>query len=169
MHDLKLDVPSLVSLIWSIQPLLIGSASHKAASKLPPAVPSLLLAAPLATEQIMDFRHTLRSSGVLLDGKACMSGDNQSVMTGSTIPRSSLNKCHNAPLHHRVREAIASDVSWFFHVSGKMNPANVLAKFCGHLVFWPLIQPHLFWHGKPSKFSSKPTTKLIQGSHCAQR
>jgi hypothetical protein len=118
---------------------------------------SEFVAARLATEQIMDLRYTLRSLGAPLDGKAYMFGDNASVITSSTIPHSSLNKRHNALSYHRVREAIASDILWFFHIPGKVNPADVLTKFCGHAVFWPLIKPYLFWRGKPSKFPFEPT------------
>ncbi len=112
---------------------------------------SEFVAARIATEQIMDLRYTLRMMGVPLDGKAYMFGDNQSVITSGTIPHSSLNKRHNALAYHRVREAIASDVIWFFHISGTINPADVLTKFLGHAGFWPLIKPFLFWRGEPSQ------------------
>jgi hypothetical protein len=117
---------------------------------------SEFVAARLATKQIMNLQYTSRSLGAPIDGMAYMFGDNVSVITSLTIPHSSLNKCHNAVSYHRVREAIASDGMWFFHISGKVNPADVLTKFCGHSVFWPLIKPYLFWHGKPSKFPFKP-------------
>ena len=73
---------------------------------------SEFVAAWLATEQIMNMCHTLRSLGApILDGKAYMFGDNASVITSlTTIPHSSLNKCHNALSNHRVREAIALNV-----------------------------------------------------------
>ena len=112
---------------------------------------SEFVAARIATDQIMDLRYTLRMLGVPIDGKAYMFGDNQSVITSSTLPHSSLNKRHNALSYHRVREAIASDVMWFFHIAGTDNPADVLTKYCGHAVFWPLIKPFLFWRGQPSK------------------
>ena len=118
---------------------------------------SEFVAARLATEQIMDMRYTLRSLGAPIDGKAYMFGDNASVITSSTIPHSSLNKRHNALSYHRVREAIASNVLWFFHIPGKVNPADVLTKFCGHAVFWPLIKPYLFWCGPTSAFPFKPS------------
>ena len=116
---------------------------------------SEFVAAKIATEQIMDLRYTLRMMGVPLDGKAYMFGDNQSVITSGTIPHSSLNKRHNALAYHRVREAIASDVIWFFHISGKINPADVLTKFLGHVTFWPLIKPFLFWRGQPSQVKTQ--------------
>jgi hypothetical protein len=89
-------------------------------------------------------------TGVPLDDKAYMFGDSQSFITSGTIHHSSLDKRHNALAYHRVREAIASDVIWFFHISGKINPADVLTKFLGHVTLWPLIKPFLFWRGQPS-------------------
>jgi hypothetical protein len=112
---------------------------------------SEFVAARIATEQIMDLRYTIRMLGTPLDGKAYMFGDNQSVITSGTIPHSSLNKRHNALAYHRVREAIAADIIWFFHINGIDNPADVLTKFLGHNVFWPLIKPWLFWRGEPKK------------------
>jgi hypothetical protein len=54
---------------------------------------SEFVAARLSTEQIMDLQYTLCSLGAPLDaGKACMFGDNPSVITSLTIPHSSLNK-----------------------------------------------------------------------------
>jgi hypothetical protein len=114
---------------------------------------SEFVAARLAAEQIMDLRYTLRMLGAPLDGKAYMFGDNQSVITSSTIPHSSLNKRHNALSYHRVREAVASNVLWFFHIPGKDNPSDVLTKFLGFSVFWPLVKPFLFWRGQPSSGS----------------
>jgi hypothetical protein len=116
---------------------------------------SEFVAARIATEQIMDLRYTLRMMGVPLDGKAYMFGDNQSVITSGTIPHSSLNKRHNALAYHHVREAIASDVIWFFHISGKINPAKILTKFLGHVTFSPLIKPFLFWQGQPSQIKTQ--------------
>jgi hypothetical protein len=115
---------------------------------------SEFVAARLASEQIMDLRYTLRMLGAPVEGKAYMFGDNQSVITSSTIPHSSLNKRHNALSYHRVREAIASNVLWFFHISGKDNPSDVLTKFLGFSFFWPLIKPFLFWRGQPSAASA---------------
>jgi hypothetical protein len=108
---------------------------------------SEFVAAKIATEQIMDLWYTIQMMGVLLGGKAYMFGDNQSVITSGTIRHSSLNKRHNDLAYHCVCEAIASDVIWFFHISGKINPADVLTKFLGHATFWPLIKPFLFWRG----------------------
>ncbi len=49
--------------------------------------------------------------GIPLDDTAYMFGDNQNVITQSTIPHSVLSKRHNALAYHRVREAVAAKVS----------------------------------------------------------
>jgi len=59
---------------------------------------SEFVAAWIATNQIIDLRMTLRYLGVPVVEKSCLFGDNQSVVTSSTIPHSSLNKRHNALL-----------------------------------------------------------------------
>ena len=78
---------------------------------------------------------------VAIKGKSYMLGDNQSVVTSSTIPHSKLNKRHIALLYHWVREAIAAKVLDLLHIDEKTYPANVLSKHCGHIDAWP----HLKW------------------------
>ena len=108
---------------------------------------SEFIAARIATDQIIDLRTTLRYLGVPLAGPAHMFGDNQSVITSSTIPHSSLSKRHNALSYHRVREAIAGKVIRFFYVPGKDNPADILSKHCGYAQMWAHLKPLLFWRG----------------------
>jgi hypothetical protein len=119
---------------------------------------SEFMVARQATEQIMDLRYTLRMMGIPLDGPAWMFGDNQSVITSSTIPHSNLNKRHNALSYHRVREAISAKVMYFIHIDGKLNPSDVMTKFLGWTKFWPLIQPFLFWKGETIKGITDNTT-----------
>jgi hypothetical protein len=69
------------------------------------------MAARQATEQIMDLNYTLRMMGIPIDGPAWMFGDNQSVMTSSTIPHSNQSKGHNDLSYHRIREAISATSS----------------------------------------------------------
>jgi hypothetical protein len=57
---------------------------------------SEFMAARTTTEQIMDLRYCLCMMGVPIEGSSWMIGDNESVITSSTIPESSLNKWHNA-------------------------------------------------------------------------
>ena len=49
---------------------------------------SKFVAAKMATEQIMDLRYTLRYLGVPIKSKSYMFGDNRSVVTSATLPRS---------------------------------------------------------------------------------
>ena len=108
---------------------------------------SEFIAARIATEQIMDLRNTLRYFGVPIEDRTYMFGDNQSVVTSSTLPHSVLKKRHQLLAYHRVREAIASGILKFFHIAGTENPADVLTKNLSHNVAWPLIKPFLFWSG----------------------
>ena len=110
---------------------------------------SEFVAARIATDQIIDLRTTLRYLGVPIQGRAYLFGDNQSVITSSTIPHSSLSKRHNALSYHRVREAIVARILRFFKIDGKDNPADILSKHCGHPQMWPHVQPLLFWMGSP--------------------
>ena len=109
---------------------------------------SEFVAARICTEQIIDLRITLRDMGVPIDGPAWMLGDNQSVITSSTIPHSVLNKRHNALAYHRVRAAVAARVLYFCYVSGKENVADIMTKFLPYVSAWPLIQPILFCQGE---------------------
>jgi hypothetical protein len=122
---------------------------------------SEFMVARQATEQIMDLRYTLRMMGIPLDGPAWMFGDNQSVITSSTIPHSNLNKRHNALSYHRVREAMSAQLMYFIHIDGKLNPSDVMTKFLSWAKFWPLIQPFLFWKGETMK-DIPPTTPMPQ-------
>ena len=107
---------------------------------------SEFVAARIATEQIMDLRITLRYLGVPI-GKSYMFGDNRSVVDSSTIPQSKLNKRHTALSFHRVREAIAAKVLYFYFVSGESNPADMLSKHWGYQQIWPALRAILFWEG----------------------
>ena len=120
---------------------------------------SEFVAARIAMEQVMDFRLTLRYLGVELDGPAYLFGDNQSVLTSSTIPHSMLSKWHNALSYHRVREAIAAGIAYFLKIDGKQNPADALSKFLPYAIWWPLIQPILYWKGETLIFVHSDVTE----------
>jgi len=108
---------------------------------------SEFVAARVATDQIIDLRLTLRYLGVPVKTVSYMFGDNESVITSSTLPHSALSKRHNAVAYHRVREAVAAGIICFTHIDGKHNPADILSKHPGFQQFWPTLQPILFWYG----------------------
>ena len=106
---------------------------------------SEFVAARIAVDQIIDIRTTLRYFGVPIKHKTIMFGDNQSVITSSTMPHSKLFKRHNALAYHRVREAVASGIIGFYKIDGSKNPADILSKHCAFPQAWPLLKPLLFW------------------------
>ena len=98
----------------------------------------------------MDIRYTLKSMGVPIETPVWMIGDNQSVITSSTIPSSVLKKRHNFLSYHRVRSAIAHGILKFCYCKSEQNIADFLSKPLGYQQFWPLIKKLLFWRGKTS-------------------
>ena len=94
---------------------------------------------------------TLRYLGVPVVHSTYMFGDNESVVTSSTIPYSALSKRHNALSYHRVREAIAGKIIRFFHIRGENNPADIVSKHWGQAQVWQLIRPLLFYSGETTE------------------
>ena len=117
---------------------------------------SKFMAAQQATEQIMDLRFTLRALGVLLDGPFWLFGDNQSVVTSSTIPHSKLSKHWSALSYHRVREAIAGSIIRFHYVRSEENHADILTKALDFITTWSHVEPMLFWKGDTVVPQSSP-------------
>ena len=109
---------------------------------------SEFVAARDATDQVIDLRYTLRSMGVPVEKATWLLGDNRSVVTSSTIPHSMLSKRHLALAYHRVRSAIAAGFIKFCHIVSNQNVADIMTKFLPYPVFWPFVQPLLFWRGE---------------------
>jgi hypothetical protein len=76
-----------------------------------------------------------------------MFGDNQAVVTNSTIPHSSLNKRHNALSYHRVKGMIAAKILGYHLIDGKKNQADVVRKHWWHQKVWNLLKPLLLFSG----------------------
>jgi hypothetical protein len=108
----------------------------------------------ITVDQIMDMCMTLRYLGVSVRSKSFMFGDNQAVVTNSTIPHSTLNKCHNALSYHWVREMIAAKVLGYYWINGKSNPADIVSKHWGYQQVWTLLKP-------PILFYSGDTTGIL--------
>ena len=103
-----------------------------------------LVAAKIATELILEYRYALRMMGAEPDGPALLLGDNNSVVLNCTMPSSVLKKKASACSYHRVREAIASGVMKFAHITSDMNYADILTKPVPGPQFRELVRPLLF-------------------------
>jgi hypothetical protein len=77
-----------------------------------------------------------------------MFGDNQAVVSNSTIPHSSLSKRHNALAYHRVREMISAKILGYYWIDGKRNPTDILSKHWSYPQVWHLLKPLLFYSGE---------------------
>ena len=104
-------------------------------------------AAWTAIQQIAGLRQALQYLGVPLRESSYLFGDNESVVTSSTLPHSPLSKRHHALAYHYTREAVASNMVAFHHIGGDLNPADVLSKHWGHSQVYSLLQPLLFYKG----------------------
>ena len=105
------------------------------------------VAARICVEQVIDLRTTLRYLGVPVEGKSVVFGDNESVVNSSVRMDGKLHKRHNALAYHRVREAVAHGWIGFYHIPGKMNPADILSKHWAYSDVWSTLQPILHWEG----------------------
>ena len=89
---------------------------------------SEFVAAKTASEQIIDLRTTLRYLGVPIHEKSYMFGDNQAVITSSTVPHSLLSKRHNALAYHKVRECLAAGITSLHWSNSELNWSDILSK-----------------------------------------
>ena len=123
------------------------------------------MAARQAVEQIINLHYTLRMFGVPIDGTSWLFRDNKSVITSSTIPHSSLNKCWNTLSYHKVREAIAGDIIHFEHIPTGENPSDILTKSLPWHKAQVHVEPLLFWKGEtssdPGMAPSEGSDKLV--------
>jgi hypothetical protein len=98
-------------------------------------------------DHILDLQMTLRYLGALVNQKSYMFGDNQAVVTNSTILHSLLNKRHNALSYHRVREMIAAKILGYYWIDSKQNPADVISQHWVQQQVWYLLKPLLLFSG----------------------
>lgn len=82
----------------------------------------------IATELIQGLCCKLRMMGVALDGPANVFCDNNSVVTNSSVPESTLKKKHVSICYHRVQEACASYMICIVYEPTDTNLADCLTK-----------------------------------------
>ena len=87
------------------------------------------VALKIAIEKNEALRYKLRMMGIPIEEASNVFCDNQSVVTNSTIPQSTLQKKHNMVAYHKVRESVALKAVRIAHEKGKMNMADALTKF----------------------------------------
>ena len=104
-------------------------------------------AARTAIQQIAALRQALQYLGVPLRESSYLFGDNESVVKSGSIPHSTLSKRHHALAYHYTREAVASKMVAFHHISGDANVADILSKHWGHTQVYPMLRPLLFYRG----------------------
>ena len=104
-------------------------------------------AARTAIQQIAALRQALQYLGVPLRESSYLFGDDESVVKSGSIPHSTLSKRHHALAYHYTREAVASKMVAFHHISGDANAADILSKHWGHTQVYPMLRPLLFYRG----------------------
>ena len=104
---------------------------------------SELVAVRIAVDLTIESRYILRTLGVPIYKTSLLYGDNQSVITNTTLPSSVLKKKHCAIAYHRVREAVAALIVNFVHIKGVNNIADLLTKPLTPQLHYHLIQGYL--------------------------
>jgi hypothetical protein len=89
---------------------------------------SEFVAARIAVELIEGLRYKLRMFGIPIEGPTNVYCDNQSVVTNTTQPESTLKKKHNSIAYHRVREAAAAGTIRIAKEDHISNIADMLTK-----------------------------------------
>jgi hypothetical protein len=90
---------------------------------------SEFVALKIAVEMNEALRYKIRMMGIHIDGPTNAFCDNQSVVTNSSIPQSTLTKKHNAIAYHKVRESVAAEAIRIKLEKGADNLSDVLTKF----------------------------------------
>ena len=130
MHDLTTG-GSMTGTLHFVNKTPLEWFSKKQATSETAAHGSEFVAARTCGEQLIDMRTTFRCLGVPIIGHSHVFGDNESVVNSSMKRDSRLHKRHVALSFHRVRESIAARITRFFHIPGKINPADMLTKAVG--------------------------------------
>lgn len=105
---------------------------------------SEFVAMKIATEMIQGMRYKLRMMGVSVEGPTNVFVDNESMVTNSTVPHSTLKKKHVSICYHRVREACAMKMIRITYVNTKSNLADCLMKALGGLDLRSLVGRFLY-------------------------
>ena len=107
-----------------------------------------MIATRISIDMIIKVRYKLRILGVPVRGASLLLEDNMSVVLNTTIPSSPIKKKHLSCAYHRIREAIASGIIEYAHVSSKENVADIFTKPLPTVTFQYLVAKYLFRKAK---------------------
>jgi hypothetical protein len=111
-------------------------------------------------EETIDLQYTLGMMGILIDGAEWAFEINSSEITASTIPQSSLNKCHKELSYHPVHQRISAKAMYWVNIEDKYSPIDIITQCLGWGNFWPLLEPHVF--RKIENIIDKPFHTIIK-------
>ena len=81
-----------------------------------------------ACEYLRGLEYKLRMMGIPCEGPAYVEADNQSILTNTTVPESTLKKKSSSTCYHFVREGVARDEWRTGYVNTHLNEADLLTK-----------------------------------------
>ncbi len=105
---------------------------------------SEFIAMRTCVEMLEALRYKLRMMGIPIDRASNVFCDNNSVVTNSTVPTSTLKKKHNSIAYHRVSEAVAAQILQIAKVHTSENLADLLTKPLSGISLKNLIQKILW-------------------------
>ena len=86
------------------------------------------IAMKLCCEYIRGLRYKLRMMGIAVDMPAFIFGDNQSVLSNTSLPHSKLKKKSSSIAYHFVREGCAMSEWKTTYLNTDLNPSDMLTK-----------------------------------------
>ena len=86
----------------------------------------------LCCEYIRGLRYKLRMMGIPIVGPAYIYGDNQSVLSNTTVPESQLKKKAQSIAYHFIREGVARDEWRTAYIRTDENDSDLLTKLLPH-------------------------------------
>ena len=79
-------------------------------------------------EYVRGLRYTLRMMGISVEEPTFIFGDNQSVLSNTTLPRSTLKKKSSSIAFHFVREGVAMSEWRTTYLNTHYNPSDIITK-----------------------------------------
>ena len=107
---------------------LVNWLSKKQTSVESSSFGSEFCAMKLCCEYLRGLRYKLRMMGIPVLGPAYILGDNQSVLSNTSIPESQLKKKSQSIAYHFIREGVARDEWRTAYVNTHLNVADLLTK-----------------------------------------